>query len=72
MCSDAISDRRSTGHEIMPKIKANKIMDSGGVIAAGESHISNAHWKKIIGKGKETDIIEKLKITKDTRKKVTK
>jgi len=40
----------------MPKIKGNKIMDSGGVITAGESHISDDHWGKIIGKGKETGI----------------
>ena len=53
----------------MPKLKADSISDSSGVIAAGESHISEGHWKKIIGKVKEKDLLKKLKISKDNRKK---
>lgn len=51
----------------MPKLKAGSIEDSVGVIAAGESHISDAHWKKIKGKS-EKYLLKKLKITKDNRK----
>ena len=52
----------------MPKLKADSIEDSAGVIAAGESYISDAHWKKIKGKS-EKDLLKKLKVTKDNRKK---
>ena len=55
----------------MPKLKADSISDSSGVIAAGESHISDAHWQKMKGKS-EKDLLKKLKISKDKRKKATK
>lgn len=54
----------------MPKIKNGEISDSGGLVAAGESSISSGHWEKLKGKEKgEKDLLKKLKIKKDNRKK---
>lgn len=55
----------------MPKIKNGEISDSNGLVAAGESSISDSHWDKLKAKAKnEKALLKTLKIKKDNRKKV--
>lgn len=55
----------------MPKIKNDEIIDSetGGLIAAGESNITDTHWNKL-HKGKEKKFLNKIKVSKDKRNKI--
>lgn len=54
----------------MHKLANGMISDSGGLIAAGESSISDVHWGKLKANEKnEKVLLAKLKITKDNRKK---